>query len=116
MASCQLALPSRMVRFFRERQRLRSLSERECYARLHGHRSDDVRLRPIVSANGREPDAENGNGQPAPLAPVSGPNRDTPALDLVLRYPRGGVTISGEELRRDLLARIERRTERRDGP
>ncbi len=90
------------MRFFRKRQRLRSLSERECYARLHGQRSDDIRLRPAVFGNG--------NGIPA----SSGPNRDTPALDLVLPYPRGGVTISGEDLRRDLLARIERRAERRD--
>jgi hypothetical protein len=82
---------------FRKRSRLRPLSERECYLRLHGARLGDIEVF-------REP------LRPAPPpAPQTGPTGDGPALHLVFSYPRGAGTMTGEELRLDLLRRMESR-------
>ena len=85
--------------FFRKRTRLRALSERECYLRLHGVRSGEIevlRKRP-------EP-------PPVPALP-SGPTDAGPALHLVFTYPRRGGTLTGEQLRLELLRRMRGRTE-----
>ncbi len=104
------------MRFFRRRRRPRFLSEEECYTRLHGQRSDQVRLQPAVRPDAREPgDGGNGRDEPAPPPRSSGPDRAEPALHLVIPFPRGGVTMSGEELRRALLRKMERRAGRRSG-
>jgi hypothetical protein len=81
---------------FRKRTRLRPLSERECYLRLHGARLGDIEVI-------REP--VRPTPPPAPL----GPTGDAPALHLVFSYPRGAGTMTGEELRLELLRRMESR-------
>ena len=83
---------------FRKRSRLRPLSERECYLRLHGARLGDVEVL-------REPVRP---APPPPVVPV-GPTSDGPALHLVFSYPRGAGTMTGEELRLELLRRMESR-------
>jgi hypothetical protein len=82
---------------FRKRSRLRPLSERECYLRLHGARLGDIEVI-------REPVRPT----PPPSAPL-GPTGDAPALHLVFSYPRGAGTMTGEELRLELLRRMESR-------
>ena len=82
---------------FRKRTRLRPLSERECYLRLHGARLGDIEVI-------REPVRPT----PPPPAPL-GPTGDAPALHLVFSYPRGAGTMTGEELRLELLRRMESR-------
>jgi hypothetical protein len=120
----------------RDRQnRLRPLSERECYLRLHGARSGEIE---VVAARPRPPrerpawlDAEPeplslladpvdlGREPPPPAAaapgletrslPPTGPTDLTPALHLVFAYPRGAGTVTGEQLRRGLLRRMQNR-------
>jgi hypothetical protein len=87
------------VRIFRRRAPLRPLDERECYLRLHGDRRGEV----AVVASPR----------PAPISPaprLDGPTEPTPALHLVIAYPRSGARLTGEQLRRDLLRRMRART------
>jgi hypothetical protein len=98
------------VRFFRKDPRLRPLDERECYLRLHGRRSGDVEViqtpepgpRPLADeqlfASFVEP----------PVAP-SGPTDDRPALHLLIAYPRTGGRLTGEQVRCELLRRMEAR-------
>jgi hypothetical protein len=82
---------------FRKRTRLRPLSERECYLRLHGARLGDIEVI-------REP------VRPAPPPPTPlGPTGEAPAVHLVFSYPRGAGTMTGEELRLELLRRMESR-------
>ena len=82
---------------FRKRTRLRPLSERECYLRLHGARLGDIEVI-------REP------VRPAPPPPAPhGPTGEAPAVHLVFSYPRGAGTMTGEELRLELLRRMESR-------
>lgn len=92
---------------FRQRPRLRALDERECYLRLHGTRSGDV---DVVRVLPREPRPAV---QPAPVRPaeprLSGPTDLGPALHLVIAYPRSGGRLTGEELRRELLRRMQAR-------
>jgi hypothetical protein len=86
------------VRIFRRRAPLRPLDERECYLRLHGDRRGEV----AVVASPR----------PAPTPPVpllDGPTEVSPALHLVIAYPRSGARLTGEQLRRDLLRRMRAR-------
>jgi hypothetical protein len=82
---------------FRKRTRLRPLSERECYLRLHGARLGDIEVirEPVGPA-------------PAPPTPL-GPTGEAPAVHLVFSYPRGAGTMTGEELRLELLRRMESR-------
>ena len=100
------------MRFFRKDPRLRPLDERECYLRLHGRRSGDVE---VVRAPPHEP-------APAPVArepllpaladppqPPRGPTDDAPALHLLIAYPRSGSRLTGEQVRRELLRRMEAR-------
>ncbi|MGH2996524.1 MAG: hypothetical protein ACRDM9_09425 [Gaiellaceae bacterium] len=86
---------------FRKRVRLRPLSEQECYARLHGGRGGEIEVL-------------RGPRTPAPAAPLppgdEGPTDTLPALHLVIHYPRGAGTVTGEHLRRELLRRMEART------
>lgn len=82
---------------FRKRTRLRPLSERECYLRLHGARLGDIEVI-------REPVRPT----PPPASPV-GPTGEEPALHLVFSYPRGAGRLTGEELRLELLRRMESR-------
>jgi hypothetical protein len=82
------------VRIFRRRPRLRPLGERECYARLHGSRSGDIAVvRPTPAR--AEPD---------------GPTGESPALHLLIAYPRNAGRLTGEEVRLELLRRIQART------
>jgi hypothetical protein len=83
---------------FRKRSRLRVLSERECYLRLHGVRSGEIEVLRARSAP-----------SPAPTTPP-GPTDAGPALHLVFAYPRGRGTLTGEELRLELLRRMQSRT------
>jgi hypothetical protein len=86
------------------RSRLRPLDERECYLRLHGARSGEVEVVPR-----RAPPAAVASAGPAPPVPTPGPTDDVPALHLVIAYPRRGARLTGEQLRRDLLRRMEER-------
>jgi hypothetical protein len=86
---------------FRKRSRLRPLTERECYLRLHGARYGDIEV-----IRGAAVTSPRRAGPPPP----AGPTDERPAAHLVFSYPRGGGTMSGEELRRDLLRRMESRT------
>ena len=83
----------------RRRSRLRPLDERECYLRLHGRRSGEVE---VVDRAPTEPPS-----LPPPL--VDGPTDSQPALHLVISYPRGAARMSGEEVRLDLLRRMQGR-------
>ena len=80
-------------------RRMRALTERECYLRLHGHRSGFVRF---VGA------------ERAPVATDAGARADAttsvPALHLVFSYPRSGGRMSGEDVRLELLRRMNRRS------
>jgi hypothetical protein len=83
-------------------RRLRPLSERECYLRLYGERSGTIepcsRAVPKIPARTR--------------VPADGPSDERPALHLVIAYPRGAGTMTGEQLRLDLLRRMQRRAGR----
>jgi hypothetical protein len=88
------------VVLFRQRTRLRPLSERECYFRLHGDRLSDITVI-------REPARAPATITQAPEPP--GPTGDRPALHLVFTHPRGAGRMTGEELRLELLRRMESR-------
>jgi hypothetical protein len=91
------------VRLFRKRARLRPLDERECYLRLHGLRSGEVEVVDLRKAPARVP--------PVPVAaPAAGPTDAGPALHLLITYPRNAGRLTGEELRRELLRRMQART------
>ena len=95
---------------FRKRDRVRALSERECYLRLHGARSGQIEVvtpcsRPELAAEPELVAAEPRRGAPG----KHGPTEERPALHLVFRYPRGGGTMTGEELRLELLRRMQAR-------
>ena len=48
---------------------------------------------------------------PAPVeAPAPGPTDAGPALHLLITYPRNAGRLTGEELRRELLRRMQART------
>jgi hypothetical protein len=106
------------VRFFRRQPRFRPLDERECYLRLHGSRSGQIELvavRTPASAEVAEllPRRERSDDgppfAPGPTAP-SGPTDASPALHLLIHYPRRGGRLTGEDVRRELLRRMQART------
>jgi hypothetical protein len=86
------------VRLFRKRARLRPLDERECYLRLHGPRTGEIEIvelrRPAASVD----------------SPATGPTDHGPALHLLIAYPRNAGRLTGEELRQELLRRMQART------
>ena len=43
------------------------------------------------------------------FAGPSGPTDDAPALHLVIAYPRSGARLTGEQVRRELLRRMQAR-------
>jgi hypothetical protein len=91
------------VRLFRKRARLRPLDERECYLRLHGLRTGEVE---VVELR----DTPTPAASPAPVeAPAPGPTDAGPALHLLITYPRNAGRLTGEELRRELLRRMQAR-------
>jgi len=98
------------VRLFRKHPRLRPLDERECYLRLHGRRNGDVEVIGAPEPASRPLTPEP---LPAPLAePASvprGPTDERPALHLVIAYPRSGSRLTGEQVRRELLRRMQAR-------
>lgn len=98
------------MRFFRKDPRLRPLDERECYLRLHGRRSGDVE---IIQAPEPRPRALADEQLVAPVveppAAPTGPTDDGPALHLVIAYPRSGGRLTGEQVRRELLRRMQAR-------
>jgi hypothetical protein len=91
------------VRLFRKRPRLRPLDERECYLRLHGPRTGEVEVVELRPAATTAP-------SPSPAAPAAGPTDAGPALHLLITYPRNAGRLTGEELRRELLRRMQART------
>ena len=93
------------VRFFRRQPRFRPLDERECYLRLHGSRSGQIEL----VATRTPASAEVAEFLPRPAAP-SGPTDASPALHLLIHYPRRGGRLTGEDVRRELLRRMQART------
>jgi hypothetical protein len=99
------------VRFLRKHPRLRPLDERECYLRLHGRRSGEVEivpaLEPAPAAERVDADFPQLLAEP-PLGP-RGPTDVAPALHLLIAYPRSGGRLTGEQLRRELLRRMEAR-------
>ena len=84
------------MRIFRRRARLRALDEQECYARLHGYRTGEIVLVPEPAA-------------PPPAAAPDGPTEESPALHLVIAYPRNAGRLTGEDVRRELLRRMAAR-------
>ena len=87
------------MRIFRRRPPLRVLDEQECYLRLHGVRSSEVAVvqgRPAAPAH--------------PPAEPDGPTEATPALHLLIQYPRNAGHLTGEQLRLELLRRMRART------
>jgi hypothetical protein len=93
------------VRLFRKRARLRPLDERECYLRLHGVRSGEIEVVEVRDA----PTPVATPVVPA-AAPAHGPTDSAPALHLLIAYPRNAGRLTGEELRRELLRRMQART------
>lgn len=91
------------MRLFRKHARLRPLDERECYLRLHGLRTGEVE---VVETRRPAPAA----AAPAVAAPPVGPTEPGPALHLLIAYPRNAGRLTGEQLRRDLLRRMQART------
>ena len=85
------------MRIFRKRARLRPLDERECYARLHGGRTGEIS---VVHASA---------APPPELAEPDGPTQESPALHLLIAYPRNAGRLTGEQLRRELLRRMAAR-------
>jgi hypothetical protein len=85
------------MRIFRRRPPLRVLGEEECYLRLHGVRSGEV----VVGAE--LPPREAGS--------PDGPTDVSPALHLLVDYPRNRGRLTGEELRRELLRRMSARAD-----
>jgi hypothetical protein len=92
------------VRLFRKRPDLRPLGEQECYLRLHGRRSGDVE----VVARMEPPEAEPPEAEPPEGR--TGPTDTAPAVHLLIAYPREGSRLTGEQLRRELLRRMEARS------
>jgi hypothetical protein len=90
------------VRIFRRRARLRPLDERECYLRLHGGRAADIVVVPAETVAPRPPP------EPPPADPA-GPTEESPALHLLIAYPRNAGRLTGEQVRRDLLRRMRAR-------
>ncbi len=86
------------MRIFRKRPRLRPLDEQECYARLHG-----ARISEIVVVQQPPPSS-------APAPAPDGPTAESPALHLLIQYPRNAGRLTGEQVRLDLLRRIQART------
>ena len=86
------------MRIFRKRARLRPLDERECYARLHGGRTGEISVVHASAAPPRRP------------AEPDGPTQESPALNLLIAYPRNAGRLTGEQLRRELLRRMAART------
>jgi hypothetical protein len=86
------------VRIFRRRARLRALDERECYARLHGGRTGEIA---VVQDPARPPTR---------AAEPDGPTEESPALHLLIAYPRNAGRLTGEQVRRELLRRMQART------
>jgi hypothetical protein len=68
-------------------RRPRPLSERECYLRLYGTRTNLVE---VLQATVTLP--------PAGALP-DGPTAPGPAVHLAIRYPRGRGTMTGEQVR-----------------
>lgn len=93
------------MRLFRKRARLRPLDERECYLRLHGLRSGEIEVVEVRDA----PTPVATPVVPA-AAPADGPTDSAPALHLLIAYPRNAGRLTGEELRRELLRRMQART------
>jgi hypothetical protein len=89
--SSRLEAYRRLVQVVR---RPRPLSERECYLRLYGTRTNLVE---VVTTRVFGPEAE-----PVP----EGPTAHDPALHLAIRYPRGRGTMTGEEVRLALEKRM----------
>jgi hypothetical protein len=89
------------VRLFRKRPDLRPLGEQECYLRLHGRRSGDIEI--VARVDVPEPEAE-------PAGDRTGPTDTTPAVHLLITYPREGSRLTGEQLRRELLRRMRARS------
>jgi hypothetical protein len=87
------------VRLFRKRPDLRPLGEQECYLRLHGRRSGDVEIVARAEATQTEPPAGR-----------TGPTDAAPAVHLLIAYPRVGSRLTGEQLRRELLRRMQARS------
>jgi hypothetical protein len=87
------------VRIFRKRVPLRPLDERECYLRLHGDRRGEVAVVELRQPAPKQSSAES-----------HGPTEETPALHLLIAYPRSGGRLTGEQLRRELLRRMHART------
>ncbi len=111
------------MRLFRKRPRLRPLDERECYLRLHGVRSGQVGIVDSRSS-GPTDSAPLPGGRPASLEPAedlppvvtarpvrspSGPTDPGPALHLVIDYPRNASRLTGEQVRNELLRRMQAR-------
>jgi hypothetical protein len=88
------------VRLFRKRARLRPLDERECYLRLHGLRTGEIEIVEL-----RQPE----RSRPAET-PAVGPTEQGPALHLLIAYPRNAGRLTGEQLRQELLRRMQART------
>ncbi|MGH3010708.1 MAG: hypothetical protein ACRDMY_02505 [Gaiellaceae bacterium] len=91
----------RIFRRRRPRPTLRPLDERECYLRLHGVRSGDVAVVQVV-----KPEASEAMASVGP----DGPTEESPALHLVIAYPRNAARLTGEQLRRELLRRMAARS------
>ncbi len=98
------------MRFLRKQSRLRPLDERECYLRLHGGRSGDVEIIQAPEPGPRAlADEQLLASVVEPPAAPSGPTDDGPALHLVIAYPRSGGRLTGEQVRRELLRRMQAR-------
>jgi hypothetical protein len=95
------------VRLFRKRARLRPLDERECYLRLHGPRTGEIE---IVELRRPETPVEPPATGPTVDPPATGPTEDGPALHLLIAYPRNAGRLTGEQVRRELLRRMQART------
>ena len=90
---------------WRSSKRLRRpLSERVCYARLYGERSDAVELLQRHSSS-----VASRSKPHLPSESPSGHMSVEPALHLIIPYRRDAAVISGEDLRLDLLARMRAR-------
>ncbi len=87
--------------FRRRRPTLRPLDERECYLRLHGVRSGDVAVVQVAKPVASVPLLTDG---------PDGPTDESPALHLVIAYPRNAGRLTGEQLRRELLRRMAARS------
>ena len=103
----------RFFALFARRRPAGGLSERQCYLRLHGERGEEIHLLPTQDQQEtptKEADGTAASFDPSPV----GPTEEGPALHLAFPLPREAARMTGEDIRLDLLRRMQTRSRHGD--